>query len=707
MSAAKPTIAWDLTALLNAADGRAAQPERHMWLVRLMEWLRHVPTRREAAAGTEGAAARPERSTPMPVLRLRHLLRVLDQSPEHKAQVQAMFHAFWREIDAVALLADFGFSNRMALRSELWQRLRAEVLPGSPATRDLAALFPLLFRGSDADWIERLDEQLLDRIAELVVPRGAMPQEMATPLPAASAAPAEARPGIQPTVWRQTLLDAISILVSAVQAAGFSPPLRQRMSPALLASEPFRQLPLATEQVRSAVLAGEREVSLQATVYLRALLDTCRRATDSIVDHLEEYGVSVDIVFEIDQLHERCQRVEQLLGCLLSEQPAADVRHLLGTLVQVAGRRRGLRNLMARHYSQLARQVAERSAETGDHYITRTRQQYAGMLRRAAGGGLVIAGTTYVKFGVMALGLSAFWGGFWAGANYALSFVLIMLLHWTVATKQPAMTAPAMAAKLAEVRSAASTRGQADDVAAVEGFVDQVAHLIRSQVAGIVGNLAVCGPVVLAVQYLCQVAFGRPLVGPQEADYVLHSLTLLGPTPLYAAFTGVLLFASSLIAGWTENWFVFHRLDGAIAWNPRIVARLGPARAQRWANWWRHNISGLAANVSLGMMLGVVPVVAAFFGLPIEVRHVTLSTGQLAAAVGAHGASLLQTAPFWWCVAGIVLTGMLNLTVSFWLAFKVAMRSRGIRVRERKHIYAAIRRRLVTQPLSFLVPPKS
>lgn len=703
MSAAKPTIAWDLTALLNAADGRAAQPERHMWLVRLMEWLRHVPTRREAAVATDGASpARPERSTPMAVLRLRHLLRVLDQSPEHKARVQAMFHGFWREIDAVALLADFGFSNRMALRSELWQRLRTEVLPGSPATRDLAALFPLLFRGGDAAWIERLDDDLLDRIAELVVPR-----EPAEVLPQGVDAAATLTAGHRPDAWRQTLLDAISILVSAVQAAGFSPPLRQRMSQALLASEPFRQLPLAAEQVRSAVLSGEREVSLQATVYLRALLDTCRRATDSIVDHLEEYGVSVDIVFEIDQLHERCQRVEQLLGCVLSEQPAADVRHLMVTLVQVAGRRRGLRNLMARHYSQLARQVAERSAETGDHYITRTRSQYADMLRRAAGGGLVIAGTTYVKFGVVALGLSAFWGGFWAGANYALSFVLIMLLHWTVATKQPAMTAPAMAAKLAEVRSAASTRGEADDVAAVEAFVDQVAHLIRSQVAGIVGNLAVCAPVVLAVQYGCQLAFGRPLVGEQEADHVLHSLTLLGPTPLYAAFTGVLLFASSLIAGWTENWFVFHRLDGAIAWNPRIVARLGPARAQRWANWWRHNISGLAANVSLGMMLGVVPVVAAFFGLPIEVRHVTLSTGQLAAAVGAQGASLLSTGPFWWCVAGIVLTGMLNLTVSFWLAFKVAMRSRGIRVRERKHIYAAIRRRLVTQPLSFLVPPKS
>ena len=69
--------------------------------------------------------------------------------------------------------------------------------------------------------------------------------------------------------------------------------------------------------------------------------------------------------------------------------------------------------------------------------------------------------------------------------------------------------------------------------------------------------------------------FGAPLVGAAERRHVLESLTLLGPTAFFAAFTGVLLFASSLIAGWVENWFVWHRLDSAIAWNPRIVARLG------------------------------------------------------------------------------------------------------------------------------------
>ncbi len=84
---------------------------------------------------------------------------------------------------------------------------------------------------------------------------------------------------------------------------------------------------------------------------------------------------------------------------------------------------------------------------TGEHYITRNRAEWWDMLRRACGGGLVIAGTTLMKFAIGALGLSAFWGGFWAGMNYAVSFVMVQLLHWTVATKQPAMTAPAMAAR--------------------------------------------------------------------------------------------------------------------------------------------------------------------------------------------------------------------------------------------------------------------
>ena len=649
-----------------------------------MEWLRHRAPGTGRRSGNRSDHRSDHRSdnqrgeqpddkrTPLPLLRLQLLLNQADRDPAVRDRLQALAAAFWSGIDAATLWADFGFGARSSLASELLTRLQQRVLPGTPETRDLGALFRLLFEAADAAWVDRLDHTTLHALARLLGPGAAAAQA--------------------------GVLDAIDILVSAVYASGRAPALRLRMDAAALQDDPFRQLTSAAAALRSALLDVRVEDALREAGYLRALLDSCRRAGNSVLPHLAEYGVSVNIVFELDQLHGRTQRIEQLIDCAVAPDPLPELRRLLIELLRVLEEEHGLRALLARHYSLLARRVAERSAETGEHYITRDRAEYRDMLGRAAGGGAVIAGTTFAKFGLAMLALSPFWAGLAAGANYAISFVIVMLLHWTVATKQPAMTAPALAATLP-----AGGPGSAEDI---EVFVDRVAALIRSQTAGIVGNVLMCVPLVLGVQWLAAFSLGVLPVGTEDALYVLKSITLLGPTALFAAFTGVLLFASSLIAGWAENWFVFHRLDSAIAHNPRIVSRLGSLRAQRWAGWWRNNISGLAGNISLGLLLGLVPAVAAFFALPLDVRHVTLASGQLAAAVGALGWQLLAQPVFWWCVAGIAVTGLLNVMVSFALAFKLALRSRGVRVKEQSRIAAAIRRRLWRQPLSFFLPPR-
>ena len=670
---------WDLSALINAADARASLAERQLWLVRLIEWLRHAPQRSSATIpgaarggheGGDGGGAGD--TTPWPLRRLKLLLMQLDRQPALHQQVQALAAAFWRDIDAPALYADLGFGARHSFGAELLARVQLRLLPGTPDTRDLAALFSLMFEPGDRSWLAALDDTTWRRLTELVGPGDA--------------------------AARALMLDAVTILASAVQAAGYSPLLRQRMAHELLRDEPFRQLSGAVQAVRQATLEGRSDDALRDAAYLRALLDRCRQAAQSVLPHLEEFGVSVNIVFELDQVLARTERIEQLLGAVLSPDNHAETHHLLLGLVDTLEEVRGLRALFARHYSLLARQVTERSAETGEHYITRTRAQWLQMLRRAAGGGAVIAGTTIVKFWLGALALSALWAGVAAGLNYAASFVLVMLLNWTVATKQPAMTAPALAARLPAGRHAS------DDE--IEAFVDRVAQLIRSQAAAIVGNVAACAPLVLVLQGLAWWLAGAPVVGADEARYVLNSLTLLGPTALFAAFTGVLLFASSLLAGWAENWFVYHRLDSAIAWNPRIVQRLGAARAQRWAHWWRQHVSGLAGNVSLGFLLGLAPAVLSFLGLPLEARHITLASGQLAAALGALGAGVLAEPAFWWCVAGIAATGVLNLGVSFGLAFSVALRSRGVQVQVRWRIARALWQRARTSPLSLVWPPR-
>ncbi|HBH38133.1 MAG TPA: recombinase, partial [Curvibacter sp.] len=399
--------------------------------------------------------------------------------------------------------------------------------------------------------------------------------------------------------------------------------------------------------------------------------------------------------FRLRQLRARVLRCRLLLDALLAPD-AVGTGKLLAQLLQAGQNNRSLRELIASNSSLLAAKMAERNAETGEHYITRNRSDYFDMVRKAAGGGALISVTTLMKFALLGLGLSAFWNGFAAGVNYALCFVLVQLLHWTVATKQPAMTAPAMAAKLKDLQAAN----------AVEDFVDEVSHLVRSQVAAVIGNLALVVPCVLLLCGGYGLIAGQPPLGVEKAQSVLHSLTLFGPTVFFAAFTGVLLFTSSIIAGWTENWFVLQRMDSALRYHPRVTALLGADRADRWASWLRQNISGLAANISLGFMLGLVPAFAAFFGLGLDVRHVTLSAGQVTAAAVTLGPEVFKLPLFWWCVVSVLLVGVLNVAVSFFFAFRLALRAHNVTGVDRARLYRAIRARLRQTPLSFFWPPR-
>jgi site-specific recombinase len=158
------------------------------------------------------------------------------------------------------------------------------------------------------------------------------------------------------------------------------------------------------------------------------------------------------------------------------------------------------------------------------------------------------------------------------------------------------------------------------------------------------------------------------------------------------------------VAAWVDNWFVCHRIGEALTTDRRLVRTLGTSRALRFGRFWSKNIAGLAGNISFGFMLGLIPELAAFAGVPLDIRHVTLSSSMLTAAAASIGPSVLTTAPFWLAVLGILGIGFMNVTVSFSLAMLVAIRARNIQSPERHAIYRSLWLRLVRQPLSFVLP---
>ena len=103
-------------------------------------------------------------------------------------------------------------------------------------------------------------------------------------------------------------------------------------------------------------------------------------------------------------------------------------------------------------------------------------------------------------------------------------------------------------------------------------------------------------------------------------------------------------------------------------------------------------------------MLGLIPPITGFFGLELEVRHVTLSAGQLAAASAALGWEVLRQPALWWCVAAIPLIGALNLGVSFYLAFRLALQAHNVSGVDRARIRGEIWARWRSKPSSFFLP---
>jgi site-specific recombinase len=257
------------------------------------------------------------------------------------------------------------------------------------------------------------------------------------------------------------------------------------------------------------------------------------------------------------------------------------------------------------------------------------------------------------------------------------------------------MTAPTIAR---ELDHAATREG-------FEAFVNSVFALIRTQAAAIFGNVAVVAPVCFAVQWFASHTLGTDLISAEKAAHTLDSFSLLGPTPLYAALTGVLLASSALAAGWADNWFVLHRMNDVIAYNRRLRLAFGAAGAQRVAGFLQKNVAGVVGNVALGLMLGLVPaLVGEFTFLSFEVRHVTLSAGSVGVALGVLGQGALHTPSFWWAVAGIAVMAMLNVGVSFALAFMLALRSRGMRRAEARRLSRAVLARVLANPLRLLFP---
>jgi site-specific recombinase len=619
----------------------------------------------------EWVAGRTPSSREDSMMRLEILLVLIESRSELRTGFQRGVRQILTEVRSVELYAEAGLHPREGLWSEAARRLVEQVLPSAREDTDLSKLIFRLYPTSET--IERLvtmPDAVFERMARLLSPVNDF------------------------SAWdkqREDLTQAFSLLAAHILGIGLSPGLRTRSHAGTIEGSPFYQL----QQTSGELI--QRDGAAPALESWRKQVERCREEMEFVHQRMEDAGVSTALVFDMGTIERALARMESIAEVLFVAEPhqsIAAVKRLLDDVMNARRQDMSLRALFRENTALIARKIVERTGRAGEHYIANTRSEYRAIWKASLGGGLLTVLTAAIKMRIVEAHFPPFVEGLAAGTNYAVSFLVLQHFHLALATKQPSVTAATFAGIVR------TSGGQAR----LEKLTEFISRITRSQLASAAGNLlAVCLGCVGFAE-LWQWVFKRPYLAIPSAEHVYQTLDpLASGTLLYAALTGVILWVSALAGGWFENFATFNRVPEAIAQHS-LGRRAGKARMQRLANAVDANLSSWATSIVLGYLLGFVPAMGEFLGVPLDVRHVTLSTGTLALAAASFGRDWLYRGWFFYTLLGIASTFVLNLGVSFSIAATVAMRAYGVSRPERLRLMRYTLVSFLRSPGRFLFP---
>lgn len=630
------------------------------------------------------AALRPALGEPMSavVARVDALAGRLEGDPGLARPVAEALFALLASRRQRHLLSETGVFREEGFVSALVRRVSHRVLPPAVDRGLWADLFGEIFsRSGDDEWVAEVPLPVWRRLFAAVID-------------AARASPAAA-PGL--ARLRGETLEALRMLAHRLAALGVEPAFTRYATAPVEAESPF--LAVAGELLawcdrargQPTLLGFERE-RLGATV---ARLDEVDAVLGEVRRRAHQQGASVALTTLLLRAGSSVARIRALLAVLTAADPAGASARLYVDLVRGTCRANGVRDLFAQTTELLALQVTENASRTGEHYVASTRAEYWAMARSAGGAGVVVGFMALNKLLLAKLHLAPFVEAFAFGLNYALGFVVVHLLHFTIATKQPAMTAATLAATLDAPREGG------DGAARVAELTERIT---RTQLVAIAGNVGVAFPVSMAIAWIWQATTGEAVVDMTKAANLLRdSHPGASPALFHAAIAGVCLYLAGIVSGYYDNHCVYARIPDRIRALPWLRRRLGADRARRLGDYVEDNLGAIAGNIAFGFMLGFVGFFGMVLGLPLDIRHVTFSGANFGYGLVGLGFSV---APSVLAVTalGVAGVGLTNLAVSFGLALFTALRSRGLSMRRVADVLGALRARLRSRPGAFVFP---
>ena len=615
----------------------------------------------------------------------KNLLRVTNELRQHKLVLANMQHALLSQLlnsNLTNAITESGIPLARGFWQELANRLKHKLLPALQDENDfLYIINNVFFKKSDYEWVEAISRQIWIDFFEAI---------------GFSFSPRHNN-------LKKELLQSLKILSFQVAQLGLEKevlnyfPEEQRSddTPFVLQNYLVHDL----EKMIMTVNTDEDVASI--SLQLKMAIRNCYALIDFIRDSHAEKGASLQQTYLLLILSNRLQRMQLVIDVLDADNTFDTGRFvdIFRLLVRNEKRKNSMREFLSQGVGYLAYQIAEHKGTKGHKYITDSRKEFYLMILSAMWGGFIISFIAILKNLIGKLKLAPFPLGFLYSINYSAGFILIEETKSTLATKQPAFTASAVASSLDTKKL-----GEEPDL---DNLAATVAKVSRSQIASFFGNLIIVFPLTFLLAWGYNQLFEYKI---SEGDAAMKMLKdqhpWRSPALFYACITGFFLFLSGIIAGYWQNKIQYGRIKERLKKHPALKISMSPKRLDKLANYIEKNFGALIGNIALGFFLGFAGIFGKLIGIPFDIRHITIAAGNT--AIAAYGLGIENIPPYFLLAVcgGVLGIGFLNFLISFSLAFLVAVKSRGIRFAQYPRFFRILGKYFLRHPREFILPSK-
>lgn len=619
---------------------------------------------------------------------LQTLIDLLRKHPEYGDGLASFVLKLIIEYRQIALYTDTGIMSDHGFFSSLRRLIGHRFLPLLPQEDSVVELVGYLFdRKTDERWLANIEKDKWVELVGLLKVKNEHLDLVATS--------------------KNSILNAIIILSYRVSGIGLHPDLMESYPQILNYSASFvaqnQEAILFVNQYRQAheldTLTDITPEQAVDSAPLLVMLEQCEDVVATIRKRIYKTGISILLTNMMLRLEQSLQRIRILTELISNDGLKRDhaIIDLIQALIGTANSRYSIGFLIDNNTKLLSKKVTENASRVGEHYISTDKAGYKKMFKKASIGGFVIAFMATLKISAYHLALAPMGRAFINSMIYGLGFVFIHVIHGTVATKQPAMTAAAIASTISD--------GSGKKSHQLTKLSELVVDILRTQFIAIMGNIMLAMPVALLISFAWLQYTGASFIDPNKAASLLHDLDPIRSLALpHAAIAGVYLFLSGLIAGYYDNLAVYNHIGARIQRHRLLIFLLPKKWLTRLGGFVEANLGAIMGNFLFGVFLGSTATIGYIFGLPIDIRHIAFASANLAHGLFNLPADQMSGSLIAISVLGVALIGIVNLMVSFSLALFVALRSKEVRFFEWSRLTKLIFGHILSHPSDFFWP---